>query len=210
MIVCDECGRENEDDYKFCLGCGHELSGGDGPEEDDEGESEEVACAYCGTRQPASFKFCGSCGERIPDEPEDPSEGKPARKTEETGGTGVPGGGAADDQSMPSPAPEQAAERVEEEGTAQAQLVVIQPDGTEGAAIEVRGDELEIGRASHFESLADDPFLSPHHATLVHRDGEYWLRDEDSVNGIFREVTDAVELGDHEFIRLGQELIEFE
>ena len=26
MIICPSCGRENQDHYKFCLGCGTELS----------------------------------------------------------------------------------------------------------------------------------------------------------------------------------------
>ena len=29
MIVCNRCGKENQDHYKFCLGCGAELSAGD-------------------------------------------------------------------------------------------------------------------------------------------------------------------------------------
>ena len=31
MIVCPNCSRENEDHYKFCLGCGTELTGDDKP-----------------------------------------------------------------------------------------------------------------------------------------------------------------------------------
>ena len=27
MTVCNRCGKENQDHYKFCLGCGAELSG---------------------------------------------------------------------------------------------------------------------------------------------------------------------------------------
>ena len=26
MIVCNRCGKENQDHYKFCLGCGAELT----------------------------------------------------------------------------------------------------------------------------------------------------------------------------------------
>src|SRR5438045_2830040 len=29
MIVCNRCGKENQDHYKFCLGCGAELTAGD-------------------------------------------------------------------------------------------------------------------------------------------------------------------------------------
>src|SRR5262245_19247296 len=28
MIVCNRCGKENQDHYKFCLGCGAELAAG--------------------------------------------------------------------------------------------------------------------------------------------------------------------------------------
>src|SRR5688500_12768116 len=30
MIVCNRCGKENQDHYKFCLGCGAELSPDEG------------------------------------------------------------------------------------------------------------------------------------------------------------------------------------
>ena len=26
MITCNRCGKENQDHYKFCLGCGNELA----------------------------------------------------------------------------------------------------------------------------------------------------------------------------------------
>src|SRR6266545_1704640 len=35
MIVCNRCGKENQDHYKFCLGCGAELA--TGPAGDDAG-----------------------------------------------------------------------------------------------------------------------------------------------------------------------------
>ena len=28
MTVCNRCGKENQDHYKFCLGCGAELHRG--------------------------------------------------------------------------------------------------------------------------------------------------------------------------------------
>ena len=30
MTVCNRCGKENQDHYKFCLGCGAELDGTEG------------------------------------------------------------------------------------------------------------------------------------------------------------------------------------
>ena len=31
MIICPKCGKENQDHYKFCLGCGNELPREGGP-----------------------------------------------------------------------------------------------------------------------------------------------------------------------------------
>jgi pSer/pThr/pTyr-binding forkhead associated (FHA) protein len=91
-----------------------------------------------------------------------------------------------------------------------ARLVVIRPDGTEGASIAVPKDKLTIGRDSEVEALSSDPFLSPNHASVLHKGGDYIIHDESSLNGIFREVTDEVELQDGDLIRIGQELLSFE
>ena len=32
MTVCNRCGKENQDHYKFCLGCGAELTAAPPPQ----------------------------------------------------------------------------------------------------------------------------------------------------------------------------------
>lgn len=265
MITCDECGRENDDEYKFCLGCGAALEESDDGDED-EGGSEMINCPYCGAEQPSDFKFCGSCGEQIPDDIADAgaagepagsgaeasspgasspggrgtSPGKPggdespagdggrpeaaqsAQPAQSSPGQSTPGtAAAAGDQGDPPPMPSDlsgdaaqaqsgAAASAEPVDQKVAELVVIRPDGTEGASIDLPKDELSIGRASDLEALSGDPFLSPKHAAVVHRNGQFIVKDDGSLNGIFREVTDAVELQDGDLVRIGQELLEFE
>jgi len=263
VITCDECGRENDDEYKFCLGCGAALEEADEGGDEEEG-SELINCPYCGAEQPANFKFCGSCGEQIPediaaagsddggeaeeaaasassdDHPTspgtpgaeesgagdgrraDPEPAKTAEGAQSTPGQSQPGTAAAagdrgDPPPMPSDLSEDAAQGRREAGAsgevvedAIAELIVIRPDGTEGASLDLPKDKLTIGRASDLEALSGDPFLSPKHAAILHQNGQFIVQDDDSLNGIFREVTDAVELQSGDLIRIGQELLEFE
>ena len=243
MITCDECGRENDEEYKFCLGCGAALEASDDGGEPESAGAEMVNCPYCGAEQPSNFKFCGSCGEQIPQaEAADEEEGPPDGTST---APGKPGGekGEEESQEAPDPQPEPVkAERGQgqpppmpsdfpdasdnEAGAtvskpeqlastdtvpdAPARLIVIRPDGTEGASIDVPREKLTIGRASSIEALNNDPFLSPKHASLLYQEGDFVIQDESSLNGVFREVTDEIELQDRDLIRIGQELIKFE
>ncbi|MEM7607319.1 MAG: zinc-ribbon domain-containing protein [Myxococcota bacterium] len=80
MIVCPRCGKENQDHYKFCLGCGAELprdqaqpksftaptppAGVEAVDAAPAGAAPAgpVSCPVCGADVPPNFKFCGSCG----------------------------------------------------------------------------------------------------------------------------------------------------
>jgi pSer/pThr/pTyr-binding forkhead associated (FHA) protein/DNA-directed RNA polymerase subunit RPC12/RpoP len=240
VIVCDECGRENDDDYKFCLGCGSPLSKQQA-DEPDEDEAEMIRCPYCGSEQPANFKFCGSCGEEIPEEASgsqpavdtasepspsggtstDASAAEGSKGTSPSGGRPAPGDAPGMSEGRPStspgggsapPSPISSSDMpaVSKAEDAVGRLIVIRPDGTEGASIEIPDDSLLIGRNHELEALASDPFLSPIHAKITPEDGQFVIRDRDSVNGIFREVQSDAPLTDGDEIRIGQELLRFE
>jgi pSer/pThr/pTyr-binding forkhead associated (FHA) protein len=95
-------------------------------------------------------------------------------------------------------------------GTAVAKLVVIRPDGTEGATIPLRDGRVTIGRNSEHQVLAADPFLSPVHASITVGTSGFTIEDEDSLNGIFYRIRGEVELQHGDLIRMGQELLLFE
>lgn len=70
MIACAKCQRQNEDHYKFCLGCGSPLAA-QAPATPPAAES--IACPQCASRILAGQRFCGSCGFRVPDEEPTPT-----------------------------------------------------------------------------------------------------------------------------------------
>ena len=91
-----------------------------------------------------------------------------------------------------------------------AKLVVIRPDGTEGATIPLTGGEVTIGRTSEHQALSSDPFLSPQHAKITARGDHFVIDDLDSLNGVFYRIRTEHELQSGDYIRLGQELLLFE
>jgi pSer/pThr/pTyr-binding forkhead associated (FHA) protein len=92
----------------------------------------------------------------------------------------------------------------------QAELVLIHPDGSEGERIALGNGDTLIGRKSSTTLFAEDPFLSPRHATLHMGDGRMTLRDEGSLNGVFVRLTEEVELSHRDMFRVGQQLLRFE
>ncbi len=90
-----------------------------------------------------------------------------------------------------------------------AKLVIIRPDGTEGATIPLKEGSVTIGRDSDHQTLANDPFLSPEHARVTVSGDTFTLEDLDSLNGIFYRIPGECELKSGDMIRLGQELLEF-
>jgi pSer/pThr/pTyr-binding forkhead associated (FHA) protein len=88
-------------------------------------------------------------------------------------------------------------------------LVLIRPDGSEGDSVPL-GDSTVVGRQSGgvFQS---DLYLSPRHATLYFEGNQLFLRDEDSLNGVYVRIDrdTPTELRDNVIFRIGQELIRF-
>ncbi len=184
-IACDNCGRENEDEFKFCLGCGSALTA---PKPEKKvSEPEKLDCPHCGTKVPAGFKFCGACGGSLE------QLQKPSQPASSEAAATVQGG----------PAPSAGADQIGE-------LTVIRPDGSEGARIPLSSAGLILGRDSEFDVLADDGFLSPRHAEIRYESGVLKLRDLNSLNGVFWRLRDDVELQQGDLIRIGQEVLRFE
>ncbi len=188
MIICPNCARENEDEYKYCLGCGTVLPR---PSEKTAepaapAEPEVVECSNCGANIPPNFKFCGECGTPVQPQPTMEEHRAAERPT--------------------NPEPPSA---VADVGETLGDLVVIRPDGTEGAKVPVLKGEVKLGRDSSYSVLESDPFLSPHHASLISDGSGHVIRDAGSLNGVFLRITAEVELQDGDYIRVGQELLRY-
>ena len=89
-------------------------------------------------------------------------------------------------------------------------LVVIVEDGSEGAALELRGEQMDLGRIDGDIVFAEDRYMSPRHARLLRRDGGWYVRDLGSVNGVYRRIRAPEVLKDRDLVLLGLEVLEFQ
>lgn len=146
----------------------------------DEGPPAGRICQACNAIVPDGFKFCGVCGSRY---------------------------------DAPQAAPEAArvkAPAVQTGGAPSAHLVLIHPDGTEGEIFPLNASETTVGRSHPSPIFAEDPFLSPRHATFYFVQGQLYVRDESSLNGVFLRIRAEVELFHWDMFRIGQQLLRFE
>jgi pSer/pThr/pTyr-binding forkhead associated (FHA) protein len=237
LIICPKCTKENQDHYKFCLGCGAELPRDASPKKVVSGtpphgvkavapepaappaspatapvqpggaapaaDGASVACPQCEHPNPATNKFCASCGFKLgrpasvpaPPVPA-PSASQPAPPPNASSGVAaasagdaaafVPGGGGI-------------------------LLTALRADGSEAGSFVIAGPTGVIGRDSG-GIFAGDSYLSPRHATFFTRGGQWLVRDESSLNGVYRKLAreEPIELGFGDIFRIGQEILRVE
>ena len=187
MPRCASCGRHNEADYRFCLGCGLPLDPSGASRLEPESRSGTTgpparACAVCGANYDRQFSFCPRCGSA--------SGARPAGSE-----------GSVRQRLSAAPAPAAGREPV---------LVVIHSDGQERGRIPIPLQGARVGRTIRGPLLGGDPFLSPLHATFRVESGHVVVRDEGSLNGTFLRVRDAWDLHHDDILRVGQKLLRFE
>ncbi|MDB4941112.1 MAG: domain containing protein [Labilithrix sp.] len=245
MITCPKCSKDNQDHYKFCLGCGAELprdaapkpfapqtpshgvkgaaaassaagtgsgpgpvampsspvpaappvaaaaimgnaggppGGGSAPSAVTGGAT--VTCPQCGHINSPSNLFCGSCGFRV-------------------------GGGVA--KPAPAASVPAAANAHAPAGAPSVVLTALRADGTEAGTFAFPSTSITVGRETG-AIFAGDSYLSPRHATFIQNGQKVTVKDEASLNGVYKKlVRDVpVELRPHDMFRIGQEIIKFE
>lgn len=89
-------------------------------------------------------------------------------------------------------------------------IVIIAGDGQEGPSYPIAGDQIDLGRNEGTVVLPEDRYMSPRHARLVRKDGEWYVRDLGSTNGVFVRLKAAHELVDGDLLLLGVEVLRFE
>lgn len=173
------------------------------------GEPAEHVCASCGTHNPGTSRFCSACGARLGHDHAGQRAGGAAalgttmcarcRGANPVGtrfcqfcGASLPVGGA-----MPVPAPNAA-------------LVVIGQDGTPGRRYPIIDGLCQIGRAEGSLQLANDPYVSPRHAQLIYRSGQFFIQDLDSLNGIFVRLRGPLPVEHGDLVLIGLEVLRFE
>jgi pSer/pThr/pTyr-binding forkhead associated (FHA) protein len=90
-------------------------------------------------------------------------------------------------------------------------LTALRADGTEAGAFHIPAAPTTLGRDSG-SIFAGDSYLSPRHATLTPKGKQVIVRDESSLNGIYRKIgrDEPVELGFNDIFRIGQEILRVE
>lgn len=195
MIKCAKCGKDNQDHYKYCLGCGAELPTG-APKQFQQAPTaaspkpaaskspapsatpSSTACPQCGQANPPSNRFCAACGYKLQ-------------------GGGTPARAAAP--------PEPVA------GNSGITLTALRADGSEAGKYELpKGPAATIGRDTG-AIFAGDSYLSPKHATFT-LGASLSVRDEGSLNGVYVKLSPNVPfpLTPGSVFRIGQEIVRFE
>ena len=89
-------------------------------------------------------------------------------------------------------------------------LIVIGADGSEGQSFPLVGNQIDIGRTDGDVVIPNDVCMSPRHARLVQVDGNWFVRDLASTNGVYFRIREPHLLVDGDLLLLGEEVLRFE
>ena len=179
-MSCLQCGGVLEDGAAFCPRCGAPV--GLPPEGDS-----SLVCSGCGTGNPMGTNFCYACGRRL--------------------GHTTPMSADASAALAAAVAARPSVVTASQPGGPR--LVAVRRDGSDGESYPLPGDQVDIGRSEgdlHF----DDPHLAPRHARISLRAGQHVLTPLEPRNGVYRRISQAVELADGNLILIGKQVLRFE
>ena len=234
MITCPKCGKENQDHYKFCLGCGAELPRGGGAAKPFTSNTPPHGIPAAQPRpvpsgappMAAPAPAAGAAAARPSQQP-DARATPPATPQAHAGMVACPQCGHSNvagnrfcascgynlsalsgAQAVPSAAAPVAAAS----GARGIVLTALRADGTEAGTFRLPdGPSVTVGRDTG-SIFAGDSYLSPRHATFTRRGTQLSIRDESSLNGVYLKLKpqdpNLLEYGD--VFRIGQEIIRFE
>ncbi len=185
----------------------------------------EKVCEGCSGENDAEASFCKFCGAALPKRsassehapprgsaPSQPVELSPSAKKEPfpLAESLIQDDEASPEAARPSGRSAAKASSSDRSDKPSGQLVVIVEDGSEGRVLDLHGRQLDIGCSEGDIILAEDRYLSPRHARFFRQDGAWYLRDLNSVNGVYRRLRKPASLGSGDLVLLGLEVLEFE
>ena len=225
MITCPKCSKDNQDHYKFCLGCGAELPRDAAPkpfvapEEPKPAPAPVVAAPVAPpVAAPAPTPIAPAVAPPVP-APPPASVAAPSGQIAcpQCGHVNAPSnlfcgscgfrlGGAA-----PVPKPVSQPQQAASGGPGSLHLTALRADGSEAGTYTVPGGTTTVGRETG-SIFAGDSYLSPRHATFKTNGGKVTVKDEASLNGVYKKLVrdSPVELRPNDMFRIGQEIIKFE
>lgn len=180
---CNRCGVVNTPEGRFCTACGSALRAPSGSAKQPEAT---VICRRCNGSNSVGMLYCQFCGTRLgPEGP--PTQAPPAAP-------------------VTAPPPSSDASALEPP----ASLVVISQDGTPGAEHPLTGARTDVGREHGAIILASDAYVSPHHMRLSRQNGRFFVRDLESVNGVYVRLRGPAALRHGDLVLIGLEVLRFE
>lgn len=209
---CVRCGTHNPAAGRFCANCGSPLPG-DGPPPAAAAAPApapaNISCPRCRGANAGHMAFCQYCGARLSDGAQPAAAAPLAPLAAALGPAGAgqaaspfaAGGGGAG-TSFQFGGGDRQLER--------AKLVVIGQDGKPGREYEIEADQTDIGREEGSILLVNDPYVSPRHARLQFREGRFFIRDLESVNGVYVRLRAPERLQHADLVLVGLEVLRFE
>lgn len=141
-------------------------------------------CPSCSHEVPAADRFCGQCGNRMDDVPLAPAAPMASGgKTMFFSGVQAPG---------------------------RAKLILVRGDIPDGVSYQLNGTEHYAGREEGAILFPEDTLLSPRHANFFYKDNRLFVRDEESVNGVFMRIKQPAPLDSGSVFLVGEQLLEVE
>jgi pSer/pThr/pTyr-binding forkhead associated (FHA) protein len=150
-------------------------------------------CQFCGAKLDAAHQAFPAEEPRAPTSPESPV----ARAASEPPHGYHPGYAP---QYAPPPAP----------ALPSAHLVVIAQDGSPGREYPLISEQTDMGREEGVITLPNDPYVSSRHCRVVRRDGRFFVRDLDSINGVYVRLREPKKLENADLVLIGLEVLRFE
>ncbi len=219
MRVCAHCGRENDHRSRFCEDCGKPV---DAPPPGGVPVAKQPNVSPVGRQPAAGTVQCPECGSPVvPGQPFCPKCGKRLTAPKDAGpacsncGTALPHGAqycaACGNPASPGVEPRKsqtsafAAKRADVPG----EIVVLEESGEVSERHSLAGEETTIGREGADIEFEDDPFMSPLHAQVTVRDGQFSVRDLGSRNGTWTFLAEPHRLSDGDLILIGSQVLLF-
>jgi len=240
VIVCDKCSKENQDHYKFCLGCGAELPRKDAPKPFTARTPPHGVPAV----KPAPAAASPAAAPVAASPAAAPVAAAPrpvpaAVAAAPVAATAVPRPGAAAETAacpqcghqnpranrfcascgynlaaaaavVPAAAPAVAAPAAV--APPAVRLTALRADGSEAGVFDLPDAPLTTVGRDTGSVFAGDSYLSPRHATFARRGSEVTVRDAGSLNGVYIKLrpNEPNRLEYDDVFRIGQEIIRFE
>lgn len=232
MITCPKCAKDNQDHYKFCLGCGAELPRDTAPkpfapQTPPQGmrSAQPVSSGASGAAPAPRYSAAAPPSMPAP-VPVAVAVPAPVVSTSAAAGAAVlcPQCGHTNTTANMfcgscgfrlgatslRPVPQAAA--VQANTGSGVLMTALRADGTEAGQYRLPPGTQTLGRETG-AIFAGDSYLSPRHATFRQPGpGQLFVKDEESLNGVYKKLARdvPVELRPNDVFRIGQEIIRFE